>query len=148
MKTLLATLLAVLLCGSAFAATFQETKQATITILAKGKAQIWVPNKQQGTGERFKVTLLEYITVLGNAGDAKSAAAWKAADSLEKITTALRTLRTDVAALPATAETKTFLTRDLDPALAALDAVQKNPAGRTHAHAEALARLAAALEVK
>lgn len=126
MKTLPTLLLAVLLCGSALAATFQETKQAVVASLSTGKIEVRAVDRSKGTAPRFNLTPIEYIAALGDAGSKLHLQVW----------TSLQTC--DVAALPTTAETKTLLSRDLDPALAALEAVQKNPAGRTHAHVEAL----------
>lgn len=135
--------------SAASAETLQEIKKLALDAFSKSTISVTAVDKKKGMAPQFKLTPMELFSALGDARNKLHPHAWNAILSDEKakaVETSLRALRADIAALPATADAKTFLARDLDPALAALDAVQKNPAGRTHAHVEALARLAAALK--
>jgi hypothetical protein len=153
MKIITTLLLAVLLCGIVSAkpeaAKDPETLQGVLenfsTKAKATKVAAEVINKQKGTVKGFNGTLSVLIAQMATPGTERHSLAWGAAKKDEIATKPLTELRKAVAALPPSAEAKTFLARALDPSLAAIAAYKANDAEISRSQVEALAQLHAAL---
>lgn len=148
-KLLTTSLIALLLCGSALAADDANTLSSVLSqFSAKAKSTkvaAEVVNKQKGTVKGFRGTLDGLIEQMATPGTERHSLAWGAAKKDELATKPLTELRKAVAALPPSAEAKTFLARALDPSLSAIAAYKANDAEITRSQVEALAQLHAAL---
>jgi hypothetical protein len=145
MKTLSIILLGLVLCGSLFASELAESQAGFASALAKPTPYQLV-DKAKGTERFLTLSGVDYIKLIAGEDRWSSAARQALArdKSAQGLVSQLKSWRKVVAKIEAT-EAKTFLGRTLDPALAALDSLEKNPAGRTQAHVDALNRLASAL---
>jgi predicted NACHT family NTPase len=148
MKTLPILLLAVLLCGSALASSLDDARLNSAAVLSK-KMPFELVDKAKGMGRTMSLSGVDFIKLIASQDRWSSAArqALVSDASAQRVVAQLRSWRKVVAQID-DPEAKTFIARTLDPALATLDVLAKNPAGRTQAHVDVLTRLATALEIK